>query len=64
MCKERFTASTGYGADEYNKRMANQMSATEKAKRAHYVIENSGSVEQMHQAVIHLFNKLTATSNS
>lgn len=64
VCKKRFTETTGYGADEYEKRMANQMSADEKAKRADYVIINSGSIEQMHQAVVNLFIKLTATSNS
>lgn len=62
ICKQRFTAYTGYGADEYDKRMANQMPAEEKARRADYVIENSGNVEQMHQAVVKLFNKLTANS--
>lgn len=62
ICKQRFMESTGYGEDEYIKRMANQMPADEKAKRADYVIDNSGSLEQMHKAVIKLFNKLTADS--
>lgn len=64
ICKKRFTAATGYGEDEYFKRMANQMPAGEKARRADYVIDNSGNLEQTHQAVVNLFIKLTATSGS
>lgn len=64
VCKERFIATTGCEKNEYNKRMANQMPAEEKARRADYVIENSGSIEEMYQAVVNLFIKLTATSSS
>ena len=64
ICKQRFMDSTGYGEDEYFKRMANQMPADEKAKRADYVINNSGNLEQIHKAVVDLFNILTAVSSS
>lgn len=64
VCKKRFTTATGYGSEEYEKRMANQMSAQEKARRADYVIKNSGNLKQMHQAVVDLFIKLTATNGS
>lgn len=64
ICKQRFMDFTGYGEDEYFKRMANQMPADEKAKRADYVINNSGNLEQMHKAVVDLFNLLTALSGS
>lgn len=64
VCKKRFTETTGYGEDEYFKRMANQMPADEKAKRADYVINNSGSIDQLRKAVVDLFNKLTAKSSS
>ena len=62
VCKKRFEATTGYGGDEYEKRMANQMPGEEKAKRADYVIENSGNIEQLYQAVVNLFIKLTENS--
>ena len=64
LCKERFKKATGYGEDEYLKRMANQMPVEEKAAHADYVIENSGSIEQMHEAVVNLFIKLTAANSS
>lgn len=62
-CKERFIAMTGFGSDEYDKRMANQMSLDEKIKRADYVINNSGNKEDMHKAVVALFTKLTTTNS-
>lgn len=64
VCKKRFIAATGCGADEYIERMSNQMPPEEKAKRADYVIDNSGNMEQMRQAVVNLFIKLTAETNS
>jgi dephospho-CoA kinase len=63
LCKKRFMTHTGYGEEEYFKRMANQMPADEKAKRANYVIENSGNLEQLQKAVKKLFIKLTAKSD-
>lgn len=59
-CIQRFMATTGYDENEYFKRMANQMPADEKAKRADYVINNSGNREQLQKAVVNLFSKLTA----
>jgi dephospho-CoA kinase len=59
VCKERFTIATGYANDEYDRRMVNQLPSEEKAKRANYVIDNSGNKEQMYQAVHLLFKKLT-----
>jgi dephospho-CoA kinase len=63
ICKKRFVATTGYGEDEYFKRMANQMPADEKAKRADYVINNSGTLEQTRQVVTDLYSKLTTEPN-
>lgn len=55
----RFIASTGYTEEEYFKRMANQMPADEKAKKADYVIDNSGNREDLQKAVTNIYNKLT-----
>ena len=60
-CKLRFTNATGYAEEEFNKRMTFQVSPEEKKKHADYVIDNSGSIEQMHKNVSALFTKLTTT---
>lgn len=57
--KQRFKTTTGYDDKEYDRRMANQLPPDEKAKRADYVIKNSGTLEQMRAAVSTLFNQLT-----
>lgn len=64
ICRKRFKEATGYEDDEYDKRMARQMSPKEKAKRADYIIENNGSMEEMQCAVERVFNKLVSKSNS
>lgn len=56
---QRFMSATGYDENEYLKRMANQMPADEKAKRADYVIDNSGNKEELQKAVKNIYNKLT-----
>jgi dephospho-CoA kinase len=58
VAKQRFMKSTSYGENEYFKRMANQMPADEKVRKSDFVIDNSGTLEQTHQAVIDLFHKL------
>lgn len=57
-CQTRFKTATGNEEIEYDKRMAFQLSQEEKIQRADYVIENSGSVEEMQNAVKKLFQKL------
>jgi len=59
-CKKRFMTATGYKEEEYIKRMANQMPADEKMKRADYVVNNSGTLKQTHQSVVELYKILTA----
>lgn len=44
--------------DEIRKRLANQISAEEKAKRAHYVIRNDGSLEELRMKVQDLLLQL------
>lgn len=57
-CQERFMQSTGYGKEEYNKRMSRQLSPKEKARRADIVIDNNGSLEQLRSKIIEVHNKL------
>lgn len=57
-CLQRFHEATGATIEEYKKRMARQLSSEEKAKRADFVINNNGSLEEMQQQVIQLFQKL------
>ncbi len=63
LCRQRFTAATGYGNDEFDKRMSRQLPSATKAQRADFVIQNNGSMEQMHHAVDHLYNKLISSTN-
>ena len=58
-CRQRFIAA-GHNEDEYDQRMAFQLSADEKVKLADYVINNSGNLEQTRHAVADLFAKLTS----
>lgn len=60
VCRQRFQKSTGYDKDEFNKRMARQLSPEEKAQRADFVIHNNGSIEDLRKAVIALYNKLVS----
>lgn len=52
--QQRFEKSTGYDKEEYKRRMARQLSQEEKASRATYVIENKGSLADLHEAVTKL----------
>lgn len=61
-CQKRFIAMTGFGTDEYDRRMANQMPPDEKAKRADYVIKNTGSKAHMRKTVTNLFMQLTVSN--
>lgn len=63
-CRKRFKEATGYGDDEYEKRMARQLPPEEKAKRADYVINNCGSRENMRSAVVAIFSKLISKVSS
>ena len=57
-CIRRFTQSSGYNREEYEKRMARQLTPEEKAQRATYVIPNDGTMADLRQAVIEVYNKL------
>lgn len=58
-CKDRFIEKTGLGADEYIKRMSRQLPPEEKAKRADIIINNTGNLQDLHDAVISVFKQLT-----
>lgn len=60
-CKQRFENSTDSPHDEFDKRMARQLSPEEKAKKADFVIRNDGSLEELRQAVGALYKTLTNT---
>mgnify|MGYP000473364418 CR=1 FL=1 len=54
---ERFYYSTGYGEDEYKRRMARQLSPEEKSKRAHFIIHNNGSLADLKNAVTNIYHQ-------
>jgi len=63
LCKQRFMSATGYDENEYKRRMAQQMPSEEKAKRADYIIENTGTLEQMHRAVKTIFYEIISPTS-
>lgn len=63
LCRKRFTETTGNKDDEYDRRMARQLSPEEKIKRADFVIRNCGSMEDMRNAVVTIFNKINSKTS-
>jgi dephospho-CoA kinase len=55
----RFLKFTGYEREDFDRRMANQLSPLEKAKKAQYVINNNGSLEQLYEQIKKIYNNLT-----
>jgi len=56
---ERFRAKGGT-AEEARQRMAAQMSRAERLRRAHYVVDTTGTLEETRRQVEDLFEKLSA----
>lgn len=56
VCIERVMERNGMSKDEVKKIMQNQLSIEEKRKRADYVIENVGSVEELRRNVEEFFS--------
>jgi dephospho-CoA kinase len=50
IAKERFR-QRGFQPEEYDRRMSRQLQPSQKAKRAHYILINNGSLEQLRQEV-------------
>src|SRR5262249_49032581 len=59
LCKKRFCALTGYDEGEYERRASLQESQVEKAKKANYIIENTGSVKELEAKARSLFSLLS-----
>lgn len=57
-CQKRFKATTGYGADEYNRRMSRQLPPEEKARRADIMINNTGNLQELRDAVSNVYAQL------
>jgi len=56
-CRHRFIAM-GHTSQEYDKRMSRQLPAEEKAKRADIIINNTGTLENLKDSVVSLFEDL------
>ena len=59
LCMKRFCQTTGYDEQEYLRRASMQLTQAEKAKRANYVIENMGSLEEFQGKATSLFKLLS-----
>lgn len=58
MSFKRFQSLTGNGKEEYERRMARQLSSKEKCAKADYVINNNGSLTDLKQAVVDIYHQL------
>ncbi len=59
ICFERFNKATYYDREEFNSRVAQQISSMEKAVRADYVIMNNGTLSDLQQPLRELYQELT-----
>lgn len=55
--KKRFMKA-GFDQSEYDLRMKRQLNPKEKATRAHYTIENNGTLDDLRTKVVHLATRL------
>lgn len=58
ICCKRFIEATGFDQREFNHRMARQLPLQEKARRADDVIKNNGTLSDLQQTTIELYQKL------
>lgn len=58
MCCKRFVEATGLDPQEFKRRVARQMPICDKAKLADYVITNNGTLSDLRQATINLYERL------
>ena len=63
ICQHRFSQRTGRDKEEFNRRANRQMSMEDKAALADYVINNSGSNQDLKTKACTLYNLLTDSSN-
>ncbi len=59
LCRQRFVKQTKNPAEEFDKRSSRQITSEQKAKRAHYKIENNGTLDQLRENVKTLYTQLT-----
>lgn len=62
-CWKRYRNSTGGEKEDFNRRMARQMSPEEKSAKADYVIRNDGTEEDLKKQVKTLYNDLIQASS-
>lgn len=58
LCRKRSTQSLN-SDEEFDKRMTRQLSPEHKANKAHYVIQNNGSFEELKNEVKKIYSQLT-----
>lgn len=58
-CRERFTRAMGGNGEEFRRRMARQLSQTEKAALADQTIANTGDLEDLRRAVEKFYQSIT-----
>lgn len=61
LCLERFKKSTGYSEQQYNGRMARQLTPEMKGKKATYLIVNDGSFDEMQRKVASIYTEILST---
>lgn len=59
-CLRRYVEMTKNPPEEFFRRMQQQMSPHEKARIADYIIENRGSLPDLHNQVVGIFKKITS----
>lgn len=64
LAKERFLQRKHVSSEEFSLRMQRQLPPEEKEKRAHYILDNSGSLTLLENQVSKLFSLLTSTRGS
>lgn len=63
LCRSRYEAQTHHPAQEFDKRMNRQLPPEHKAEKAHYKIENNGTLDELKKNVQVLYSQLTKDFN-
>lgn len=59
VCRRRYTEHTHHSDEEFDNRMTRQIPSEHKANKAHYVIQNNGSFEELKNEVKTIYLQLT-----
>lgn len=57
-CWERYRTATGNEREDFDRRMARQLSEDEKAARADYIVRNDGTSKELREGAVNLYNVL------